>query len=169
VGGRTSSWAAWLVASCLGLVFISSPANSDEGQARAATKQTTLDRLRGHWATDMKALNRKNAEQHKPIEVAETSLTVGERNLTFSHGTRSQVYAFILAGNSIWLGSSCRGGGDFASPALAETEDRNGTVLVSLEEGEIICRTIELLNEKRLVLSFAGAQLNYHYFRRLEQ
>ncbi len=129
--------------------------------------ETTLNRLGGAWISDIDALNEANKREGKPAEEGQNvKVSVGQAQWNFKYGDWSETFPFYLAKDTIWQGDLCRGGEFDVAVFQATLQDNNGTVIVSLEDGDVICRTLETLTKDKLIISYVGARLNFHYYKR---
>jgi len=126
-------------------------------------------RLMGTWTGDIEALNEANRKAGRPTEKPSGSkLTFGVASMVHERDGTTKSYSYDLADDTVWQGDLCRGGEWDAALFNRKHRNDNGTVIVSIEDGDTTCWTIELLNGRRLVTAYVGARLNFHYYKRAD-
>ena len=149
---------------------ICGPTAKSTQDAAAAGGQTTLARLSGRWVRDRVAQNKANRKEGRPAEPrAGVKITFLPGKVVEESRGVVATSAMYLSNDTIWDGELCRGQAFDAAAFEARHQDANGTVLLTFEDGDTVCRTIEKLTKRKLVLSYVGARLNHHYFKRPKQ
>lgn len=134
----------------------------------ADDSETNLERLAGHWISDLDALNEANQKEGKPVEEpVGVKMLFGTTTWSSEYNGMIETVPFYLAKDTIWEGDLCRGAEFDAEAFKVKLQDDNGTVIVSIEDGDTFCRTIETLTRDTLITSYVGARLNVHYYKRL--
>lgn len=131
---------------------------------------TVRDRLIGHWTDDVEALNRENRDTGRPPEGSSGVLMAfGHTEWIFDSGGERAASRYFVAGDTIWDDDTCRGGEVDLATAQARYQDGDGSVIVTVEDGQAMCWTIESLTDDRLVLAYVGARLNRSFYMRPRQ